>query len=70
MGEQVTVMSVATYRRPLGLLGHARIVVDVTCSRLGDLVATTSFDDTRRIWNASSGDAALAAQLHFARLGV
>jgi WD40 repeat protein len=36
-------------------LGHARIVDDVIYSPVGDLMATTSFDDTLRIWNASTG---------------
>jgi WD40 repeat protein len=48
-------MSVATDKRVLELLGHTRFVNDVTYSPVGDLMATTSFDDTMRIWNASTG---------------
>jgi WD40 repeat protein len=51
----VTVMSVATDKRALELLGHTRFVNDVTYSQMGDLMATTSFDNTLRIWNASTG---------------
>jgi WD40 repeat protein len=53
--SSATVMSVATDKRVLELLGHTRFVNDVTYSPVGDLMATTSFDDTMRIWNASTG---------------
>jgi len=36
-------------------LGHTRFVNDVTYSPVGDLMATTSFDTTMRIWNARTG---------------
>jgi WD40 repeat protein len=48
-------MSVATDRPVLELLGHTRIITDVTYSPVGNLMATTSEDDTLRIWNASTG---------------
>jgi WD40 repeat protein len=50
-----TVISVATDKPILKLLGHTRFVNDVTYSPDGDLMATTSADDTLRIWNASTG---------------
>ena len=50
------VLSVATDRRVLELLGHTRVVGNVIYSPMGDLMATTSFDDTLRIWNASTGE--------------
>jgi len=53
--SSATVMSVATDKRTLELLGHTRFVNDVTYSPVGDLMATTSFDTTMRIWNASTG---------------
>jgi WD40 repeat protein len=53
--SSATVMSVATDKRALELLGHTRFVNDVTYSPVGDLMATTSFDTTMRIWNASTG---------------
>ena len=48
-------MSVATDKPVLTLLGHTRFVNDVTYSPVGDLMATTSADNTMRIWNASTG---------------
>ena len=53
--SSATVMSVATDKRALVLLGHTRFANDVTYSPVGDLMATTSFDNTLRIWNASTG---------------
>jgi WD40 repeat protein len=53
--SSATVMSVATDKPVLTLLGHTRFVNDVTYSPAGDLMATTSADDTMRIWNASTG---------------
>ena len=53
--SSATVMSVSTDKRVLTLLGHTRFVNDVTYSPVGDLMATTSADDTLRIWNASTG---------------
>jgi len=53
--SSATVMSVDTDKRVLELLGHTRFVNDVTYSPVGDLMATTSFDNTLRIWNASTG---------------
>jgi WD40 repeat protein len=53
--SSATVMSVATDKPVLELLGHSRFLNDVTYSPVGDLMATTSFDDTMRIWNASTG---------------
>jgi hypothetical protein len=50
-----TVMSVATDRTVLELIGDTRYVSDVTFSPVGNLMATTSEDDTLRIWNASTG---------------
>jgi WD40 repeat protein len=50
-----TVLDVATDKPILKLLGHTRFVNDVTYSPDGDLMATTGFDDTLRIWNASTG---------------
>ena len=53
--SSATVISVATDKPALELLGHTRFVNDVTYSPVGDLMATTSFDNTMRIWNASTG---------------
>jgi WD40 repeat protein len=53
--SSATVISVATDRRALELLGHTRDVDDVVYSPVGDLMATTSFDNTLRSWNASTG---------------
>jgi WD40 repeat protein len=53
--SSATVISVATDKRTLELLGHTRFVNGVTYSPVHDLMATTSFDNTLRIWDASTG---------------
>ncbi len=53
--SSATVIGVATDKRALVLLGHTRFANDVTYSPAGDLMATTSFDNTLRLWNASTG---------------
>jgi WD40 repeat protein len=53
--SSVTVVNVATNQRALELLGHTRFVTDLAYSSVGHLIATTSFDNTLRIWNASNG---------------
>jgi len=53
--SSATVMSVASDKRALELLGHTRFLNDVSYSPVGNLMATTSFDTTMRIWNASTG---------------
>jgi WD40 repeat protein len=53
--SSATVIGVAADKRALVLLGHTRFANDVTYSPVGDLMATTSFDNTLRLWNASTG---------------
>ena len=53
--SSATVVNVATDKPALELLGHALQVTGVAFSPVGNLVATTSFDNTMRIWNASTG---------------
>ena len=53
--SSVTVVNVATDKPALELLGHALQVTGVAFSPVGNLVATTSFDNTMRIWDASTG---------------
>jgi WD40 repeat protein len=53
--SSLTVMSVATDKRALELLGHTRVVTNMAYSPVGDLMATTSYDNTLRIWNSSTG---------------
>jgi len=51
----VTVLNVATDRPALELVGDTRGVNGVTYSRSGRYIATTSVDDTMRVWNATTG---------------
>jgi WD40 repeat protein len=53
--SSVTVLNVATDKPALELLGHSRFVTGVAFSPVGHLIATTSFDNTLRIWDASTG---------------
>jgi WD40 repeat protein len=53
--SSVTVLNVATDKPALELLGHTRVVTGAAFSPFGNLVATTSEDNTMRIWDASTG---------------
>jgi len=53
--SSATVVNVATDKPALELVGHTLQVTGVAFSPVGNLVATTSFDNTMRIWNASTG---------------
>ncbi len=51
----VTVLNVATDKPALGLVGDTRGVEGVAYSPNGRYIATTSVDDTMRVWNATTG---------------
>ena len=51
----VTVLNVATDKPELELVGDTRGVEGVTYSPDGRYIATTSVDDTMRVWNATTG---------------
>lgn len=51
----VTVLSVATDRPVLELVGHARGVTGVAFAPTAPYIVTTSFDDTTRVWDVTTG---------------
>jgi WD40 repeat protein len=51
----VTVLNVAADKPALELVGHTRGVEGVAYSPDGLYIATTSIDDTMRVWNATTG---------------
>ena len=51
----VTVLSLASDRPLFELVGHSRGVNGVAYSPNGRYIATTSVDDTLRVWDASTG---------------
>ncbi len=51
----VTVLDVATDTKVQELLGHSREITGVVYSPQGSYIATTSFDNTVRVWDVASG---------------